>query len=62
MPDLEDVLSNLNKFKEKMKESIEFIEKLEKLFGMWDAQWDTLGEGTISLKDLLSTIDDFLIP
>ena len=61
MPDLEDVLSNLNKFKEKMKESIKFIERLEKLFGMWDAQWDTIGEGTISLEDLLNIINKILI-
>lgn len=61
MPDLEDVLSNLNKFKESMKKSIEFIERIEKLFGNWDAMWDVMEEGTITMENLLNRINDVLI-
>ena len=61
MPDLKDVLSYLNKFKKSLKETIKFIENLEVLFGTWDGQWDTMGEGTISLEDLLNRINEVLI-
>ena len=61
MPDLEDVLSNLHKFKKSMKDAIKFIEKIEKLFGSWDAIWDTMGEGNITLEDLLTRINEVLI-
>jgi len=44
MTDLEDVLSNLNRIKENHKEAIDFIKRLEKLFGSWDAGADNGAE------------------
>lgn len=61
MPDLEDVLTNLDKFKKSMKDAIKFIELIENLFGSWDATWDAIGEGSITLEDLLTRINDVLI-
>ena len=62
MVDLEDVLSNLDKFKESMKKSIEFIDLLLKLFGTWDATADMVGDDSeMTLNDVLNRINDVLI-
>ena len=62
MTDLEDVLTNLDKFKKSIKEQIKFIEKLEKLFGTWDAHADMGTELTsTSFNDLFDEINKVLI-
>jgi len=62
MPDLEDVLTNLDKFEKKLDELKEFIRKLKKLFGTWDAIEDTVGgEGEFTLGELINEINDILI-
>jgi dihydroxyacetone kinase len=60
MSDLEDVLSYLHKFKKSLKEQIEFVEKLESLFGTLSASFDMGGE-SISLESLNNLIDKKLI-
>jgi len=62
MPDLEDVITNLDKFEEKLDELKEFIGKLKKLFGTWDALEDVAGaDGEFTLGGLINEINDFLI-
>lgn len=60
MSDLEDVLSYLNRFKKSLKEQIEFVERLERLFGTFSASLDMGGE-SISLESLNNLIDRKLI-
>jgi len=62
MPDLEDVLTNLDKFEEKLDEMKEFIGDLKRLFGMWDGLEDVAGaEGEFTLGGLINEINDYLI-
>lgn len=62
MPDLEDVLTMLDKFKTKAKEFIEFIGLLEKLFGNWDAAEDQVAElCSTDIGELIEEINKVLI-
>ena len=62
IPDLEDVLTKLYKFKESLSEAIEFIDKIIKLFGSWDATYDMFGDGDdLTLKKVINVINDVLI-
>ena len=62
MPDLEDVLTKLHKFKKELNNTIEFVDKIIKLFGSWDATYDMVGEGgSITLESLTKIINDVLI-
>lgn len=60
MSDLEDVLSELHRFKKSLKEQVEFIKKIEKLFGILSTSYDMGGE-SISLENLNKLIDEILI-
>ena len=52
----------LDKFKTSMKESIKFIERIERLFGSWDAAADFGGElPSTDIGDLIDRINDALI-
>ena len=62
IPDLEDVLTKLHKFKDELNNAIKFIDKIIKLFGSWDAAYDMVGEGgSITLESLTEIINDILI-
>lgn len=62
MPDLEDVLTKLHKFKESLNETIKFVDKIIKLFGSWNAAYDMVGDdGNMTLKDVINVINDVLI-
>ena len=62
MSDLENVLSSLYKMKKNMKNSIKFIEKLEKLFSGWGAGLDMGAKlGSTSLEDLTNWVNEVLM-
>lgn len=61
MPDLEDVLTKLHKFKEELNNVIEFIDKIIKLFGSWDTAYDMFGDGDLTLNHVINVINDVLI-
>ena len=62
MPDLEDVLSKLHKFKENLNEAMKFVDKIIKLFSSLDATYDMVGEGgSLTLENLTQIINDILI-
>ena len=61
MSDLDDVLSNLYRFKESLENSIEFINKLIKLFGSWNAAVDMGCEQETTMNNIFNTIHNILI-
>ena len=61
MTDLEDVLSNLYRFKESLENNIKFIDKLIKLFGSWDTVVDMGCEQATTMNDIFDTINEILI-
>jgi len=61
MPDLEDVLTELNKFEESLNYMKEFAQKLKRLFGHIDGVADLLGDGEITLYQLIQKINDIII-
>ncbi|KKM93129.1 hypothetical protein LCGC14_1211560 [marine sediment metagenome] len=61
MIDLEDVLSDLYRFKESLENSVKFIDKLIKLFGSWDSAVDMGCEQETTMNDIFERINDVLI-
>ena len=61
MSDLEDVLSDLYRFKESLENSIKFIDRLIKLFGSWSTAVDMGCEQETTMNDILNTIHNVLI-
>jgi len=59
-PDLEDVLSKLDRIKTGMKEGIEFINSLKNLFGLIDGAADMGAEG-YEMKNLINLINNMII-
>lgn len=62
MSDLEDILSVLYRMEESAKKSIEFVKKMRKLFGKWDAANDCGAElASTNLNDLIDIINENLL-
>lgn len=61
MTDLEDVLSNLYRFKESLENNIKFIDKIIKLFSSWDTAVDMGCEQDTTMNDIFDTINKILI-
>ena len=61
MSDLEDVLSDLYRFKESLEDNIKFIDRLIKLFGSWSSAVDMGCEQETTMNNILNRIHDVLI-
>lgn len=61
MPDLEDVLTKIYKFKKSLDEMKEFMNRFEDLFGTLEGNYDLCGNQEIKMNRLFKIIDDAMI-